>query len=102
MATNGSAPSTHAWCPAGIVYDMPGTIVVCVPSFILIVMRPETAYPTWGTWHDSVLTTGLTHSDHRHPGCSVNRPIVNPSSRTTSTLVLSGARTSSGVAWDFV
>ena len=65
------------------------------------VMRPETANPTWETWHESVLTTGLMLSDQRHPGSKVKRPKVKPSSRTTSMRALSGLRTSSGEPWDF-
>src|SRR5690242_7688103 len=41
------------------------------------------------------------HSDHRQPGSKLNRPIVKPSSWTTSIRVFAGARTSSGDAWDF-
>jgi hypothetical protein len=46
------------------------------------------------------LTTGLTHSDQRQPGSKLKRPIVTPSSWTTSTRVLLGERTSSGELWD--
>jgi len=35
-----------------------------------------------------VPTAGFTHSDHRHPGSKMKRPIVKPSRRTISTLVL--------------
>src|SRR6185295_7525383 len=82
-------------------YDSPAPMVFWVPSFRRTMMRPETAYPTWEAWHKSVLTTGLTHSDQRHPGSKLKRPRVKPSSRTTSTRVLSGLRTSSGESWDF-
>src|SRR3954453_14955788 len=36
------------------------------------------------------------HSDHRQPGCNVRRAALPWASSTTSTLVLSGARVSSG------
>src|SRR4029079_370152 len=55
--------------------------------------------PTWCTWQLSVPTTGLMHSDQRQPGSIVNRAaVVSPPIRTTSTLVLSGERTSSGAS----
>src|SRR6187455_1444132 len=38
------------------------------------------------------------HSDHRQPGCIVKRPTSELPTRTTSTLVLSGVRTSSGAS----
>src|SRR5262245_27062258 len=41
------------------------------------------------------------HSDQRHPGWPMMRPKVNPWRRTTSTRVLSGVRSSSGLSWDF-
>src|SRR6478609_327490 len=50
----------------------------------------------WSTWHESVPTTGLMHSDHRQPGRNVNRPTSASPRRTTSTWVLSGVRVSSG------
>ena len=39
---------------------------------------------------------GLMHSDHLHPGSNRRRAAVVPPSRTTSTVVLSGVRVSSG------
>src|SRR6185436_17436461 len=71
-----------------------------VPSVVATVSRPDTAYPTWEFWHDSVCTTGLMHPDQRHPGWNVKRPRENPWRRTTSTRVLSGVRTSSACWWD--
>src|SRR5262249_5244557 len=47
-------------------------------------------------WQLSVPATGLTHSDHRHPGSIVNRAAVVLPMRTTSTCVLSGVLLSSG------
>src|SRR5688572_28844365 len=38
------------------------------------------------------------HCDQRQPGAKLNRPKVKPSSRTTSTRVFSGVRTSSGLS----
>src|SRR6187399_261796 len=49
------------------------------------------------TWQESVPTTGLMHSDQRHPGWNVNRPTSPAPILTTSTVVRSGVRTSSGV-----
>src|SRR5215217_2034821 len=63
-------------------------------------MRPDTAYPTCEFWQASVPTTGLMHSDQRQPGAKVNRPMVKPSSRTTSIRVFSGVRVSSGASCD--
>src|ERR671911_18585 len=48
------------------------------------------------TWQLSVPTTGLMHSDHRQPGWNVYRPIWPPATFTSSTVVLSGVRVSSG------
>src|SRR3990172_964947 len=99
--TKRSFPSTQASWPGGMVYESPATMVFWVPSFRRTVRRPETAYPTWETWHESVLTTGLMDCDQRHPGSKLKRPMVKPSSRTTSTRAFSGLRTSSGEPWDF-
>src|SRR4029450_3297607 len=41
------------------------------------------------------------HSDHFHPGWNVIRATVAPLSRSTSIVVLSGVRVSSGVSNDF-
>src|SRR3990172_261806 len=68
IPTKGSFPSTQASCPGGIVYDSPAPTVFWEPSFMRTVRRPEITYPTWETWHELVLTTGLMHSDQRHPG----------------------------------
>ena len=38
------------------------------------------------------------HSDHFHPGCNVRRPTSEAPTVTTSTLVFSGVRTSSGLS----
>src|SRR4051794_1327499 len=63
---------------------------MCIP--------PEMITPTWWAWHESVPTTGLMHSDQRQPGSSFSRPALMPVRSTTSTFVLSGDRTSSGVS----
>src|SRR5262249_42926372 len=83
-----------------MVYDSPGLMAFSVPSFSLTTRWPDTQWPTCETWHDSVLTTGFTHSDQRQPGSRTKRPRVKPSRRTTSTRVLFGVRTSSGELWD--
>src|SRR5262245_54711525 len=48
------------------------------------------------TWHRSVPTTGFTHADQVHPGWNVYLPIWPSPMLTSSTVVLSGRRTSSG------
>src|SRR3954451_7149579 len=58
--------------------------------------RPDPTTPTWRSWQLSVPATGLTHSDHFQPGSNANLPAVVSPIRTTSTLVLSGVRDSSG------
>src|SRR5262249_51350928 len=50
------------------------------------------------TWQVSVPTSGLMHSDHRHPGCKVIRAALTEPRSTTSTWLLSGVRRSSGVS----
>src|SRR2546421_4592109 len=42
------------------------------------------------------------HSDQRQPGSKLSRPMVKPSSLTTSTLVLAGVLVSSGESCDLV
>src|SRR5438477_3768469 len=59
-------------------------------------IRPLTTTPTWRAWQLSPPTTGLMHSDHRQPGCAVSRAALALPRSTTSTLVLSGVRISSG------
>src|SRR5215207_9796266 len=79
-----------------MTYASPGPISTSVPSSWLTPSRPEWTTPTWRAWQLSVPATGLTHSDHRHPGSNANRPTVVAPMRTTSTCVLSGVRVSSG------
>src|SRR5438067_896842 len=59
-------------------------------------IRPLTTAPMWRAWQLSPPTTGLMHSDHRQPGSNVKRAALPWPKSTTSTLVLSGARVSSG------
>src|SRR3954447_25765344 len=79
-----------------MTYAWPGPSSTSVPSSCLTAIRPEWATPTWRAWQLSVPATGLTHSDHRHPGSNENRAAVVAPMRTTSTCVLSGVRVSSG------
>src|ERR1700680_1990571 len=44
IPTNGSLPSTHASCPGGMVYDIPGPIVILEPSLLWTFLWPDTAY----------------------------------------------------------
>src|SRR5947207_1839185 len=75
---------------------MPEVTSPSVPSLWTMCIVPDTITPTWCAWHESVPTTGLMHSDHRQPGSTFKRPALMPARSTTSTLVLSGERTSSG------
>src|SRR5689334_8612386 len=59
-------------------------------------IRPDTTYPRCAAWQLSVPTTGLMHSDHRHPGCAVSRATAADPRCTTLNNVLSGVRVSSG------
>src|SRR5919106_4336520 len=52
----------------------------------------------WWIWHDSVSASGLTCSDHRHPGSKVARPTASSPSSTSSTRPFSTVRTSSGLS----
>src|SRR5215212_4053045 len=96
--------------PGGVVYSglaiydtmrfiKPDVPTTCwEPSSILTCMRPETTYPTCGTWQLSVPAMGLTCSDHRHPGSKTALPTTTSPRLTTSILPFSNERTSSGEA----
>src|SRR4051794_26251827 len=75
---------------------MPAVMSDSDPSSCRTCMAPETMTPTWCAWQESVPATGLMHSDHFQPGCTVSRAALMPARSTTSTFVLSGERTSSG------
>src|SRR5215207_5030347 len=81
--TNRSSPTTHASWPGSMTYASPGPISTSVPSSCWTPIRPEWATPTWRAWQLSVPATGLTHSDHRHPGSNANRAAVVCPMRTT-------------------
>src|SRR5947199_8690192 len=60
-------------------------------------MRPESTYPRWETWHESVPAIGLTLFDHFQPGSNVALPTTWPATLTTSAFPLpSNGRVSSG------
>src|SRR5438105_15204898 len=84
-----------------MLYDWPEEMVRVLPSCVRMVMRPETAYPTCEFWHDSVFTTGLMHSDHRHPASNMKRQSVWPCRRSTSTRVMAGMHSSGAGSWDY-
>src|SRR5215208_2125957 len=60
-------------------------------------MRPETQYPRWDTWHESVWAMGLRFVDHFQPGSNTPRATGWPARLTTSAWPLpSNGRVSSG------
>jgi hypothetical protein len=72
-ATTGSSPPTQASWPGSITYAPPGPTSPSDPSLWVTWSRPLTIAPRCLAWHESVPTTGLTHSDHFHPGSNVKR-----------------------------
>src|SRR5262249_349536 len=75
---NGSSPTVHASCPGGIEPTSPGPSSASDPSSIRTTIRPERTWMRWPTWQLSVPTSGLTHSDQRHPGSWITRLISTP------------------------
>src|SRR4051812_11525560 len=73
-----------------MTYASPAPISPSVPSSCATCILPDWTTPTCRTWHRSVPTTGLTHSDHFQPGSKVRRAAVLAPILTTSTRVLDG------------
>src|SRR6266545_2827489 len=94
--TTASSPTTHASCPGSITYAWPARISCSVPSSWTTCIVPDCSRPTWWAWQRSPPTIGLTHSDHLQPGSNRMRDAFALPMRTTSIVVLSGARVSSG------
>jgi hypothetical protein len=76
----------------------PGPNSASEPSAIRTTIRPETTWMRWLTWQLSVPTIGLTHSDQRHPGWFVTRIASTSPKCTSSILLLSKERISSGAS----
>src|SRR3954447_7206100 len=79
-----------------MTYASPELSSISVPSSCFTTRRPDPTTPTCRSWQLSVPATGLTHSDHFHPGSNVRRAAAVSPTCTTSTRVLSGVRVSSG------
>src|SRR5688572_3905157 len=92
--TQGSSPTTQASCPGGISKSSPVPISSSVPSDICTRSSPETVYPTWWYWHDSVPAIALTLVDQRQPGSYTILPTTWSSISTTSTWPCGKRRTS--------
>ena len=65
-----------------MMYASPALISTSVPSSCRTAIRPEWTTPTWRAWQLSVPTTGLMHSDQRHPARTrTARPWSRPCAR---------------------
>jgi hypothetical protein len=94
----------------GLVADDPRVVTgldhVCVPraDLLLAAVVVDDMHPARLQEADVVHPTafapaiGLMHSDHLHPGSNRILAVVTPPIRTTSIVVLSGARVSSGAS----
>src|SRR5687768_16753819 len=96
MHTHASLPTIQASCPGAMLIASPGPYSASLPSSMTTFIRPATTYPKCAVWQLCVFAIGFTHSDQRHPGSNVARPMTPFSSFTISSLPLSNVRVSSG------